>query len=430
MTPLEERMVRKELFTRRPMWRRGGALVAVALLGGVLASRSLQAHGAAAAMASDRGATQDVGAQAAGADLPAVAGRATAEVPALQAGVTGREGDADHRDPGEIGRHAREAAAQARATAEQAREAARLALRDLDLEDMAAQAREASRLAMQHVDLDEIRRQAREAAAEAHEAARLALRDIDVEGMAARARAAAAQWGGPPRLGLSVRDVTKEEAQAATLDAIAGAWVTAVADGSAAAEAGLLPGDVIVAVEGESIRSARHLTRAIAETPVGRALRITYVRNGQRAEVTATPAAPTPRDFTFAFPEGFPFEMRRPGAQALMQRGGRLGVSVQALTPQLASYFGVPEGVLVTEVREGTPAARAGIRAGDVITKVGDQVVARPGDVSRAVAAGEAGSTLQVHVSRHRQPLTLDVTLDTQPTRLRTPVRSRTRVVA
>lgn len=413
-------MVRKELFTRRPVWLGGGALVAAALLGGTLASRSLQAHGVAdnARMGGIAGATENAEATE----------NAGARAPALQALGAARDGQGGRPDADEVRRHAREAAEHARDAAEQAREAVRLALRDVDLEGIAAQARDAARVAMQDVDMEEIRRQAREAAAQAREAARLAMRDIDVESMAAQARAAAAQWAGPPRLGLSVRDVTKEEAQAATLDAIAGAWVTAVADGSAAAEAGLAPDDVIVQVDGETIRSARHLTRVVAETPAGRAVRITYVRNGQRAEVTATLAARTPRDFTFAFPEGFPFEMRRPGAQALMQRGGRLGVSVQALTPQLASYFGVPEGVLVTEVRAETPAARAGLKAGDVITKVGDQVVARPADVSRAVAAGEAGSTVQVHVSRDRQPVTLEVTLDTRPTRLRTPERVRPRL--
>ena len=69
----------------------------------------------------------------------------------------------------------------------------------------------------------------------------------------------------------------------------------------------------------------------------------------------------------------------------------RLGVVAQPLSPQLAEYFGTKGGVLVATVRDDSPAARAGLRAGDVITAVHGQKVESPADLARATAQVEGG---------------------------------------
>jgi predicted metalloprotease with PDZ domain len=92
---------------------------------------------------------------------------------------------------------------------------------------------------------------------------------------------------------------------------------------------------------------------------------------------------------------------------------GRLGVRLQDLTDQLGDYFGVEggDGALVTSVTEDSPAATAGIRAGDVIVAVGSKSVEGPGDVARAVRGAEAGPA-EVTVIRDGQRRSFTVTLE------------------
>jgi membrane-associated protease RseP (regulator of RpoE activity) len=91
---------------------------------------------------------------------------------------------------------------------------------------------------------------------------------------------------------------------------------------------------------------------------------------------------------------------------------GRLGVTLQSLTPQLGEYFGTKDGALVSGVAEDSVAARAGLKAGDVITAVNDKPVASPSDVSRAVSAAEDGSELTIAYTRDRKTATAKVTLE------------------
>lgn len=235
---------------------------------------------------------------------------------------------------------------------------------------------------------------------------------------------------GRPRLGLGVRDLSSDEATKAGLPGIAGALVTDVADDSPAARAGLADGDIVVRIDGQDVRSARHLTRLVDETPAGRTVPIEYVRGGVRAQADVTlPASPTFREtFRRRVPDTFAYRMGEPLVRGRMR--GRLGIGVQDLTAQLAAHFGVKGGVLVTEVTEGSPAARGGIKAGDVVTRVHDTTVTRVGDLTRALAAVEAGTAVDVEVTRDRVPQTLQVTLDTRPTRTPTVVRPRGRSAA
>ena len=93
-------------------------------------------------------------------------------------------------------------------------------------------------------------------------------------------------------------------------------------------------------------------------------------------------------------------------------RPGRLGVSYQSLSGQLARYFKVDEGaLLVSEVDTEGPAARAGVRAGDVIVKLDGNAIHHPDDLRRAVEDAAAGSDVTLTVQRDGRPLDLKVTL-------------------
>ena len=94
--------------------------------------------------------------------------------------------------------------------------------------------------------------------------------------------------------------------------------------------------------------------------------------------------------FKFEMPAGrFDFD----GEPFLAASRGRLGVRVQDLSEELAGYFGVKSGVLVAGVEADAPAAKAGIKAGDVITAVNGQAITEPGELRREVAKVEDGKT-------------------------------------
>ncbi len=257
--------------------------------------------------------------------------------------------------------------------------------------------------------------------------------------------------GGRPRIGIGTRDVTADEAKAAGLPGIGGAWVAEAPADSAAGKAGLQAGDIIVTVDGESIRSARHLARVITETPEGRALQIGYVRGTTKHSATVTPES---RPMTFQW-EGGPGAMRREGPVVrrferrvpgpggpdepfdliIPRRGpggpdafyfrrgpdglrvwsgrGRLGVTVQPLTDQLATYFGARAGVLVTQVTENSAAAKAGLKAGDVITTVNSRPVKDAGDIVDGLSGVEGGKSVTVEFVRDKKAQSVSVTLET-----------------
>lgn len=112
-----------------------------------------------------------------------------------------------------------------------------------------------------------------------------------------------------------------------------------------------------------------------------------------------------------------PSNMAKQVMQQLLARGrvmrGWLGVGIQPLTPELARKFGVTEGqgVLVNEVFEKDPAAAAGVKPGDIITRIDGAVIDSPNRLSRIVAGLAPGATAKVEVMRDQQRLILDVAL-------------------
>jgi C-terminal processing protease CtpA/Prc len=117
------------------------------------------------------------------------------------------------------------------------------------------------------------------------------------------------------------------------------------------------------------------------------------------------------QDFRRRFPA---MEFNWDGDATWMLRGGRgrLGVAVQDMSEQLADYFGVKTGVLVTDVNADSPAAKAGIKAGDVITAVNGQTVDGPDELRREVSKVDDGGAADVSVTRDKKTLSLKVTVE------------------
>jgi S1-C subfamily serine protease len=96
----------------------------------------------------------------------------------------------------------------------------------------------------------------------------------------------------------------------------------------------------------------------------------------------------------------------------MMPGRGRLGVTVDSLTDQLAGYFGAPDGgALITTVRKDSPAEKAGLKAGDVITSVNGERVRDAADVTRTIARVDEG-TVTVDYLRERKPGTAKATVE------------------
>jgi membrane-associated protease RseP (regulator of RpoE activity) len=244
---------------------------------------------------------------------------------------------------------------------------------------------------------------------------------------------------GGSRVGMVVRDVETADVTKEKLAGTAGAVVTEVVKDSAAQKAGVKAGDVVTSFDGERVRSARQLERLVEETPAGRTVKVALQRAGAPVTLDVTPETPKMTQAmpgmageggdVFKFerrapgqgpewegPQGMPFKFEMPAgrfdfdAEPFMAASrGRLGVRVQDLSEELAGYFGVKSGVLVAGVEADAPAAKAGLKAGDVITAVNGQAITEPGELRREVAKVEDGKTADLAVTRDKKPLTLKV---------------------
>ena len=232
-----------------------------------------------------------------------------------------------------------------------------------------------------------------------------------------------------------------------------GAKIRSVEKDSPAEKAGIKEGDVIVRFDGEAVRSASHLARLVGETPAGRSVAIDVNRGGATQKLTATlaeggrrvrefhlempefdirvpeppeapapphapaaPRAPIPHAWSWKSDDGHDMVFRMLG-------GGprKLGIEYMEVGEQLAGYFKVSgkTGVLVASVDADGPAGKAGMKAGDVILKLGTETITDGDDLREAVAEAEGGQEVTVTVQRDGRALDLKVTLAKPETKIR-----------
>lgn len=238
-------------------------------------------------------------------------------------------------------------------------------------------------------------------------------------------------------LGVGVKEITPERARALNLKDEHGVEITTVEPDSPADKAGLKPGDVVLEYNGQRVEGTAQFIRFVRETPPGRTVRLTVFRNGSTQTLTATIAERKGRAFRFRAPNvEEEFDIRIPRIEAMPDiprvtmswRTGMLGIEGEPLRDsQLGEFFGVKDGVLVRSVLKGTPAEKAGLKAGDVIVKVDDRKVSEPRDITNALRAARDGSkkTLPVVVVREKKEITIQVTLEDAPARRPAAPRAR-----
>ena len=232
-------------------------------------------------------------------------------------------------------------------------------------------------------------------------------------------------------LGVYAENINRENMARYHMSQPRGVGITQVVQGSPAEKAGLRKDDVILRLDGENITSVRKLNRLVSEIAPDQSVRVTVSRNGAEQELTATVGKRNnfgfaqdlfsnngktfklePKTWKFEYPNIDRFELGDHDfgdLTMILGNGRRLGVSTMQLNKQLAEYFGVAKGVLVTAVSEDGPSAKAGVRAGDVITAIDGEEVDSPGDLSR-VANNKKDGDVTLTIIRNKSQQTIRVT--------------------
>ena len=182
------------------------------------------------------------------------------------------------------------------------------------------------------------------------------------------------------QLGIHIQDVTPSIAEALNLDSAVGALVSQVLPGSAAEEAGIQAGDVIVAIDGKPVENSTGLRNMIGLMRLGTDMEIAYVRDGELKKMTAR----TGRSSSQVLAESEAVDKFR-------------GAEFRDIDPSHPRYETV-EGVLVADVEEGSHAERNGLRAGDIVTAVNRVKVRSVAEFSEVAAA--AGGAIALNILR------------------------------
>lgn len=237
-------------------------------------------------------------------------------------------------------------------------------------------------------------------------------------------------FDGSNYLGILPEEISRENMSRYGLSTPQGVGISRVTEGSPAEKAGLKKGDVILQFDGEPVTTSRKLFRLIGEAAPEQTVRLTISRNGSEQQISATlgqredasrtlgALSPELRDRIFT-PRG----PRAPGdaPEVFSYSFGsnrRVGITTTQLTKQLADFFGVStgKGLLITSVSENSPASKAGLRAGDVITELNGAKIEDSGDFIRGLNGKDEGE-VTLTIIRDKSTRTIKVT----PERRQTP---------
>lgn len=281
--------------------------------------------------------------------------------------------------------------------------------------------------------------------------ARRVLALVCAVGLLAGASAALADDDG--YLGVMLQDINSSMAKALQLDDDAGVLVSQVIDDSPADEAGLEDGDVILEFDGRTIEDGGDLRRVVRRTDPGDEVEVVVLREGERRTIDVEIGEAgdgafwvskddnvwfgKDQDFEFEFDDDVYVERFGDGddARVIIKRlhdgdhdvdvyvhgmntdRGYMGVHLDDLSEQLGEYFGVDDGdgALITEVIDDSPAAAAGLEAGDVIVKLDGEDIESANDLHDAMRHTEVEQEVAVEVMRKGRSKELEVTLGEMP---------------
>jgi S1-C subfamily serine protease len=266
-------------------------------------------------------------------------------------------------------------------------------------------------------------------------------------------------------LGVETREVTSDNAKELKLPSERGVVLGRIAPDSPAAKSGLRENDVVTEINGQQVEGAMQFRRMIHEIPAGRSVQLTVWRDGhtQKIGVMLGKSEELPRNLTRVTPGTFAFRMPElpempdlpevaeiPDVPSMEWNGPmvfaahpRLGIDAEDLAGQLGSFFGAPdgEGILVRSVNSGSPAEKAGLKAGDVITSLNGERIRSVGDLRQKLATqhgekdkdkGAEGTdktrTVKLGVLRNKSEISLTVELPAPATNTKHVIAHRTNI--
>jgi serine protease Do len=236
-------------------------------------------------------------------------------------------------------------------------------------------------------------------------------------------------------LGVQPEEITRENMSEYNSSAGRGVGISRVSENSPAEKAGLKKGDVILQFDGEPVSTSRKLLRLIGESAPEQSVRLTISRNGSEQQLTVTLGKREDqfRAYRSMIPEGRGGVIvpRQPGMTPQPRVWGnapenftmffgnnrRVGITTMSLTKQLGDFLGVSngQGLLISSVSENSPASKAGLRAGDVITEVDSQKIEDSGDFINALNRKEEGD-VTLTIVRDKSQRTIKVTPERRET--------------
>jgi serine protease Do len=249
-------------------------------------------------------------------------------------------------------------------------------------------------------------------------------------------------WAGPAHsaqgyLGVDVRDVAPDQVATLKLKDAHGAEIVLVDHDAPAGKCGLHEHDVVLMMNGQAIEGKDQLRHLLHDSPPGANIVLIVSHDGQQRTVTTQMAVSqeevarqaTEQRFTVAAPEEQPTDSATLGVFGSGQSaaGGNsllgpmvmnpsyTGLYLEKMSAQLAGYFGVPNGsgLLVRSVQESSPAAVAGMLAGDVVIRANDKTVVSTNDWAKAIKSSH-GHSLTIVVLRDKKEQTLTLTPDSK----------------
>jgi membrane-associated protease RseP (regulator of RpoE activity) len=233
-------------------------------------------------------------------------------------------------------------------------------------------------------------------------------------------------------LGVDLADVDNDKAQALKLKEVRGALITLIDHDAPAGQVGLHVNDVVVQLNGQTVESAEQLRRMLRELPAGRKVSLEISRDGNlqtlsvqladrhamEQEIWNRLGKGGSEDFTL----GPGFGMMPGGADAPLPGGFHMpsfgsglnvGALVEPLTSQMAEYLGVSSGLMVKQVAHKSEAAAAGLKAFDVILKVGAEPIGTVSDWDRALRSN-LGKPVQITILRDKKQQTVTLQVDSK----------------
>ncbi len=201
-------------------------------------------------------------------------------------------------------------------------------------------------------------------------------------------------------LGVLIQEVNRDLAESFGMDTPHGALVARVMPGSPSEEAGLQPGDVIVAFNGRKVTTSSSLPPMVGRAPVDKFADVTVIRDKTKRNVRVKIAE---------LPDSVQASAGRSEMQPRSEKTSVLGMEVETLTDEVKKALKVENGVVVESVDRDGPAVEAGIVDGDVISKINNQDVSSVDEFKAIVAELDEGKLVPILIQRRGGPVFLAI---------------------